>query len=123
MENEFYDELVSLINKHSKENGSNTPDFILAMYLEDCLKAFDRALTARTKWWYGPEVEKVVNSVLSGEPTPTAERINDYESVVAEKNEAVDLLNECYSGMEAYPDKLRSKIDALLAKIGGTSGK
>ena len=40
-------DLSALINRHSKENGSNTPDFILANYLADCLKAFDKAVNLR----------------------------------------------------------------------------
>ena len=43
------------INHHSMENGSDTPDFILAGFLTDCLTAFDTALQAREKW-YGREV-------------------------------------------------------------------
>lgn len=38
------------INCASAENGSDTPDFILAEYLTDCLAAYDRALVAREKW-------------------------------------------------------------------------
>lgn len=45
----FLSELEILINRFSKENGSNTPDFLLAMYLNDCLKAYDRAVTSRDK--------------------------------------------------------------------------
>jgi len=51
----FRDELSSLINRHSKENGSDTPDYILAEYLGDCLVAFDKTVAAREKW-YGREV-------------------------------------------------------------------
>ena len=51
---EFRKELENLINRNSKENGSNTPDFILAEYLTDCLASFDKAVTARSKW-YAPE--------------------------------------------------------------------
>ena len=51
MEN-FRKELESLINRHSKENGSNTPDWILAEYLDHCLVAFDLAVQAR-EIWYG----------------------------------------------------------------------
>jgi hypothetical protein len=35
------------INFHSAENGSNTPDFILAEYLLGCLAAFDKAVQMR----------------------------------------------------------------------------
>lgn len=49
----FREELTSVINSHSMENGCNTPDFILAEYLANCLNAFDTAVRAREKW-YGP---------------------------------------------------------------------
>lgn len=47
----FIQELRSVINRHSKENASDTPDFILAQYLNSCLKSFDYATKARTKWF------------------------------------------------------------------------
>jgi hypothetical protein len=43
-------ELEHAINRHSAENGSNTPDWILADYLLECLKTFDRCVNAREKW-------------------------------------------------------------------------
>lgn len=39
------------INCSSAENGSNTPDFILAEFLTDCLAAFDKCSTARERWY------------------------------------------------------------------------
>lgn len=39
------------INCTSSENGSDTPDFILAEYLTDCLAVFDKAVSAREKWY------------------------------------------------------------------------
>lgn len=51
---EFRAELTALINKHCCEAESNTPDFILAQYLEDCLKAFDTAVEAREAWYEKP---------------------------------------------------------------------
>jgi len=47
----FRKELISLINRHSLENGSNTPDFILADYLMDCLKVFNITTNLRGKWY------------------------------------------------------------------------
>ncbi len=44
----FRKELEVLINRHSKENGSDTPDFILAEFLDGCLSAFDTAVQLRT---------------------------------------------------------------------------
>ena len=43
----FRSKLENLINTFSIENGSNTPDFILAEYLTDCLVAFDKAVKSR----------------------------------------------------------------------------
>ena len=46
----FRKELEDAINRCSQENGSNTPDFILADYLSNCLLAFDSAVNARARW-------------------------------------------------------------------------
>ena len=43
----FKKELSHLINCHSKENSSDTPDFLLAEYLNDCLNAFDKIIQLR----------------------------------------------------------------------------
>lgn len=51
----FREKLEHLINCHSKENGSNTPDFILAEYLDDSLAAFDKAVKRRSDWYAPPE--------------------------------------------------------------------
>lgn len=48
---DFRKELENLINKRSAENGSNTPDSILASYMEDCLIAFDKATIKRSEWY------------------------------------------------------------------------
>jgi hypothetical protein len=47
----FKQELESLINRYSLENGSDTPDFILAQYLVDCLKVYARIARRRDKWY------------------------------------------------------------------------
>ena len=52
--NEFHKELEALLNKHSIENESGTPDFILANYLMACLRAFEQATIARDSW-HSPE--------------------------------------------------------------------
>jgi len=44
-------ELEGLINKNSLENNSDTPDFVLAEFLNGCLKAFDNAVNKREKWY------------------------------------------------------------------------
>lgn len=50
-DNDFLDELVSLLNRHCIENRSNTPDFILAEYLMDCLRSWEVAVVKRGDWY------------------------------------------------------------------------
>lgn len=50
----FEQELASLVNRYSMENKSNTPDFILAKYIEGTLKALNEAIVTR-EVWYGRE--------------------------------------------------------------------
>jgi len=45
------EDIKSAINLHSAENASNTPDFILAQYLEASLAAFDTAVQQRETWY------------------------------------------------------------------------
>ena len=51
----FIEEIRVVINKHSKENGSDTPDFILAEYLEGCLNVFDKTVNSRESWYSRPK--------------------------------------------------------------------
>ncbi len=50
-QDKFRKDIEQVINKHSIENNSNTPDFILAKYLIDCLQTFDEATTRREEWY------------------------------------------------------------------------
>jgi len=47
---DFQKELEELLNKHSKENGSDTPDYILAEYMTASLNCFNEAVVNRAKW-------------------------------------------------------------------------
>ena len=44
-------ELQRLLNRCSMENGSDTPDFILAEYIMGCLNSFDMAVRKRSSWY------------------------------------------------------------------------
>lgn len=48
-------DLTRLVNRHALENGSNTPDFVIASFLLEQLESFDRATSAR-EGWYGREL-------------------------------------------------------------------
>ena len=70
----FFEELTQLINRHSLENGSDTPDFILAGYLIDCLNGYHAANRIRDKWYNdGASAASVGLSIAmnQGPPQPT----------------------------------------------------
>lgn len=48
---DFRKKLEVLINSHSLENESGTPDYILADFLVSSLASFDKAVEAREKWY------------------------------------------------------------------------
>lgn len=50
-EAQFKCELAHLINKYNMENGSDTPDFILAEYLFGCIKGFSYITRCRDNWY------------------------------------------------------------------------
>lgn len=45
------EEIRKTLNIASRENESDTPAFILAEYLMDCLEAFEKANNRRDKWY------------------------------------------------------------------------
>ena len=64
---DFKKELCELLNKYSKENESDTPDFILAEYLIGSLKVFCESVNNRNTFYVRME-----------EPQPTdIEKAND----------------------------------------------
>lgn len=63
-------EIAAVINRHSLENGSDTPDFMLSAYLVECLITFSKIIKWREKW-YGRE-KKASQHIPTGIPfTPT----------------------------------------------------
>ena len=60
MSDEFRTELTALINKHSLEGRSNTPDFLLSEYLMRCLWAYEET-TMRAADWRRAEREDTVS--------------------------------------------------------------
>lgn len=46
----FEEDLEQVINRHSAESMSGTPDFILAHFLLNALKNYDEAVVARAAW-------------------------------------------------------------------------
>lgn len=44
-------DLTILLNSYSEENRANTPDFILAAYMLQCLNAFNTGVRRRDEWY------------------------------------------------------------------------
>lgn len=59
------DELRELLNRHSRENTSDTPDFVLAQYIMDCLSAFEAAALRRDAWHKMPAEIPVADSKVN----------------------------------------------------------
>ena len=47
----FIEAITSLLNSYCRENESNTPDFILAEFLQKSLNAFDDCVERREAWY------------------------------------------------------------------------
>lgn len=50
-------DLTALLNSHSMERISDTPDFLLAQHMIESLRQFDQSTRAR-KFWYSPDMQK-----------------------------------------------------------------
>jgi hypothetical protein len=68
MSDKLESEISATLNRHSAENTSNTPDYILAQYLLACLAAFDVA-TQQRETWYGRDARP---SATAETPQPPA---------------------------------------------------
>jgi hypothetical protein len=64
---DFVKDLETVINCHSRENGSNTPDFILAEFLSTVLVAWDTAIQRRNAWYNAEPAPKDLASMPGGE--------------------------------------------------------
>jgi hypothetical protein len=86
---QFRKEIEEAINRNSMENGSDTPNFILADYLRDCLTTYDRTVKAREKW-YGRSLKNDQSEAppVNGTPGPA------YEELVA----TIDMLGVALAG-------------------------
>lgn len=51
IEKNFEQELKELINRHSIENESDTPDYILARYILNCLYSYSCAVRTRDQFF------------------------------------------------------------------------
>ena len=60
-------DVAAVLNRHIQENRSDTPDFILADFMVDCLRAFECAIYERERW-YGRSLPSEVVARPVGDP-------------------------------------------------------
>lgn len=58
----FEEDLMQLLNRHSCEAPSGTPDFVLAKMLTDTLKNFNEAIGLRSEW-RGEPIDKISHNL------------------------------------------------------------
>ncbi len=58
--------LAAILNRHSMENGSDTPDYVLADFLHGCLVAQQQALRARSGHRGDGDTRPVPPAILAG---------------------------------------------------------
>jgi hypothetical protein len=118
-EPEFVDKLAALINSVSRENRSNTPDFVLAKFMETCLFAFENASNTRERWF-----GKYLNILGENKPAdrrpvikiPKMEDVNTRTPEGYLFNAAMAILTVEYQPGMSYP-AMYNKVSALAVKI------
>lgn len=102
MSTEFRDEIASVINRHSRENRSNTPDHLLAEFTLDALDAFDRVVNMRETWYgrYRDDIQGVPDEPLPDlelKDTTTIFDWNDDTPIYEAIGNAIGLASLCWS--------------------------
>lgn len=121
-ESEFEKELGHLLNKHSAENESGTPDFILAMFLAAQLDIFNQTIKNRAAW-RGESVELPALMNLHREQEEVErfaayfkKLVEDGVIVVKENLEYTDLYRELveYSPSKDFVEASEGQVEAGL---------
>ena len=102
----FAEDLRELINRHSMEIGSHTPDHILTDYLIGCLRVFDKIVPERDRWYdRGTSTTGFV-----AEPVP----------VVTDEGDMVDKATaDLMSAMMGVSDEVKAKIAQAAQDLKG----
>jgi hypothetical protein len=95
----FKHQLQNLINEHSMENGSDTPDFTLASFLDSCLESFNHAVRQREQF-YNKAIETLYTEISDEEITKLA---NEHILYNDSKRQWV------IEGMKLYREQLKHK--------------
>ena len=97
----FVNAFRTVINEHSKEGDSNTPDFVLARFLAQSLEAFDLAITHRDDWYAVDEHQ---------------EKLDAYERKCGELQTSIDSLVAVNAGFGKRVRDLDEELGAMIRK-------
>ena len=94
---EFRIELENLINRHSLENNSDTPDFILAKFLISAFDNFNAAVNEREEWYGRQKHLSEIN--LDNQDNPSTNFLSDINEIpddvlLIDKQNLIDAINE-----------------------------
>jgi hypothetical protein len=92
---EIKKDFSAVINKHSLENQSNTPDFIYAEFLAHCMIALTQAIKQRDDW-YGIQLSPAMDK--SKFPSPVQEETAP-SGPAAPETDKQPALHECAFGI------------------------
>lgn len=125
----FLRDLAVVVNGHSRENASNTPDYILAEFMASALQAFENASRLRERW-YGSELKPGGSTITAASETASTSPEQAIELLrmvrpyldmiapsVAAKRPLVMVQTKCDA--EALAKRIDEALDAkaVLAKI------
>lgn len=109
----LHEDLAAVLNRHGAEAGSDTPDFILAEFLDRCLRAYDAAVTARSGWYSRHDAPGSIS------PPGDAARLS---KLLFEAREQIEMWADAVGGRTGrstdYLRGLVARIDAYRAERG-----
>jgi len=91
-------DFATAINKVSAENGSNTPDFILANYLMMCLENFDHIVKMHDDW-YSVHLEPAKKMKVTVKQDNTIQLEEVFNSIVLKTKDGEEMaicMSRCY---------------------------
>jgi hypothetical protein len=120
IDRDFQKELSSLLNTHSCDNDTNTPDFLLASFLDAVLAVFSSVMEQRDEW---QGMEPKPASVK--EPQPQGEEpVFKWEATMGSNpGDKVKMTKESWRQINQYIEHLsadRARLDALMDWLNRT---
>jgi hypothetical protein len=115
MEKNFIRELSGLINSQSLENCSNTQDFVLAEFLNDCMQAFNKAVNRRDNLKNGVAVD------CRPETTEELMASRDHWKQLAHDRQRE--VNKWRHARDEYKKALEKCADSLIKSIEATANQ